>query len=210
VGAVFYAYVDDPVGGGGGMMHNENSNYGLVDSHDRPYAPCTRQVASANGRVYAWRRATAVPEPTITIATPRDFHREPVDRFFVQRNGRVIGDRYVRAFLRGREAGEDTQSAVFEMDFDRLSRFAACVYEVEKDAVLEFLLDGKRKATIPLRAGPGHGLFSIRMPEGMHSVYDREFGVTVPAGRHAVTVRNAGRGWIWLDAYRVRPAVRRR
>lgn len=201
VGSIFYAYVDDPPFGGGGMMKNENSNYGLVDIKDKPYAACVREVAKANKRAAAQHAQGREPSDTIVIATPRDYFREPVERFFIQRTGRVINNEHLRAYLRG---DQESQPAIFDVDFARPVKFIAAVYEVLGDAVLEFVLDGKKSTKFKLPAGPKKGNVQLLLPDGWHSMYDKECGVTIPAGPHTLTVRNAGGGWVWVDGYRVR------
>jgi hypothetical protein len=205
VGSVFYAYVDDPPTGGGGMMANENSNYGLVSVKDEPYRACVSQVARANAQVLRRRLAPDKAVSFINIATPKDFFREPVESFTIQNNGYVTDQRFVRAYLRASSAGLDSQSAEFKLDFDQPKRFTAWVYEVEQDARLEFLLDGKKRLEQRLPAGPGKGQFCLKMPEGWQSFYDKEYGISIPAGRHTLRVRNSGKGWIWLNAYRIYP-----
>jgi agarase len=202
VGVCFYSYVDDPAGGGGGIMGNENSNYGIVNKLDEPYAVFAKRIAKANARVYAWHREGKRPAEAITIAVPRDFQWQPVSDFFVQRNGKVEGQHHLRAFLRGKEAGVDHQSQTFRMDFAKPVRFSAWVYEVEDHPILEIVLDGGAITTFDLPSGDKLGLVSYRMPNGWHTVYDREYGIDVPAGEHTVTVVNRGTGWIWLNSYK--------
>ena len=205
VGAIYYAYVDDPPAGGGGIMNNENSNYGLVDIMDRPYRDMVSQVRKANQLAFQNHQVQLDESPVLVINAPKDFFREPEDRFFIQRNGRIINHQYVRAFLHAKGAGTDCQNPVFEMDFDHPVRFYAWVYEVELNAVLDFYLDGKKIASFKLPAGKNKGICAYRMEQGWHSVYDSEFGISIPAGYHTIMVKNSGspNSWIWLDSFRI-------
>jgi hypothetical protein len=206
VGASWYAYVDDPPEGGVDPMLSkfENSNYGLVDSTDRPYPHMAKAIERAHRAVVRQRLEGPTSTKDIVIVCPRDYHFAPRDRFFIQRNGRVDGQEMLRAFLLPKSAGIDCQRYTFEMDFARPVRFSAWVYQVEKGAKLVFVLDGRKKTVFDLPAGEGKGTIAKKMPTGWQSVYDREVGITVPAGPHAVTVDNQGQGFVWLNAYTVR------
>jgi hypothetical protein len=207
IGSVWYSYVDDPREGTKDNLlpqKTENSNYGLVSDLDEPYKDMIRHVVKSNKSVYKTRLADKKPDDDcITIICPKDFFREPFDRFFIQRNGRVKGQEYLRAFLKGEDMGIDSQPITFDMEFDTTVTFSAWGYQVEQNAILEFMIDGKEKTVFDLPAGPGKGIIAKQMPKGWQSVYDKEFSITIPAGRHSVQVRNAGKGWIWLNAYKV-------
>lgn len=210
VGAVWYAYVDDDAAGAVDPLLGklENSNYGLVDVRDRPYAAMLPAVRRANRQAQAWHRTGPMPTATRDILCPRDFHFQPRDRFVVQRHGVVLGQMELRAFLLGPDAGFDHQPAHFEFDEARPVTFIVWVYQTEGRPVLEARLDGRPAARWPLPAGAARGVLAKRMPSGWQTVYDRECAVRVPAGPHTLTIRNAGTGWLWLNAYRVRRGPR--
>jgi hypothetical protein len=182
---------------------NTLANYGMVNRFDKPYAPFIQKVRRANAKVYTWRLAGPKKPDEILITCPWDFVWEPVNTFFVQRTGNVINNEYIRAFLREPAAGDDCQDQIFSLDFPTRVRFTAWVYEVEKGGKLEFFIDGKKKKEYLLPAGKGRGKVSYAMPEGWHTIYDRPLGIDIPAAEHQVTVRNRGKGWIWLNDYRI-------
>jgi hypothetical protein len=166
-----------------------------------------RAVTRAHRAVIGQRLEGPKRSSDIVIVCPRDFHYEPRDRFFIQRSGRVEGQEMLRAFLQPPSAGLDHQPYTFEMDFDHAVRFSAWIYQVERHATLTFTLDGNRKTSFDLPAGPGKGILWKEMPTGWQSVYDRELGIRVPPGRHRVRVDNLGKGFVWLNAYTVRAAA---
>jgi len=203
VGSVFYAWVDDPPTGGGGMMANENSNYGLVTVRDEPYRRFVGKVAAANRRAARWHAGEAPRSRTVMIATPKDYHREPEAEFTVLTDGRVVNNEFLRAFLRGPDAGAEAQRPVFRLAFDRPVSFEILVYETNGKPNLEMLLDGRTARRVRFASGPRRGRFALRMHDGWHSYWHQRVGVRVPAGPHVLAVRNSGTGWIWLDGYRL-------
>ena len=205
VGSIFYAYVDDPATGGGGIMKNENSNYGIVNIHDQPYAPFVRHLLPAHRQVLAQHLQGELPTRTISIATPRDFHREPISRFFIQTNGLVTNHRYLRAFIQGPDAGRDSQPTTFDFDFPTPIHFIVKVYETENTPTLQFVLDGRLIKSVPLHAGPRKGKVSYAMPQGHHTIWDRPLTLRIPKGPHTLTLQCPTPGWLWLDGYEIHP-----
>jgi hypothetical protein len=109
--------------------------------------------------------------------------REPADVYQIPADGRVVSQESLRAMLGGQ------QSHTFATNWPRDGVFRVHVPEITErgDPVLEIALDGKIALTQAL-------------PKDKDTVYWRywqRWEIAVPAGEHAVTIRNAGSGGLW-------------
>ena len=96
----------------------------------------------------------------------------------------------------------------FELDMPAEGRFVINLGTVSSRARLQIRVDDRLQVDEPLGSGPsGQGPWksSVYFPQWQlwQSQYDRAFEVTVPAGKHVVTVSNADGDWLSLADGRV-------
>ena len=125
--------------------------------------------------------------------------------FPIDSNGQVENKDHIPSYLYGKLKLDMKQPPEFKINYQTDGRFAVHVDEVSDFGLLKIYLDGKLTLEKPLPLGDGEGEWEqstwkaeIKMYQG---VYNKSYGIDVPAGDHTIRVENDGRDWIKITMY---------
>jgi hypothetical protein len=143
----------------------------------------------------------------LTVPANFGWGRLPGEAVFTPRpNGKVEGGPLPQ-YLYSAGKADLRVNPRFTVVYGKPGRFSVRVQQVMGNNRLRILLDGRTALEQELPAGKGEGPWkqSEYQPEWdtYRATYDREFEIEVPAGRHAITVENAGGDWIQVSDYRL-------
>ena len=129
------------------------------------------------------------------------------NRYRFRRDGRIEGGPLAGA-VGNPHKKELFHALEFELDMPAEGRFAIDLAKVSARARLQIRVDDRLQVDAPLTAGPpGQGPWksSVHFPQWnlWQSQYDRPYEVTVPAGKHVVSVSNAEGDWLSISGGRV-------
>jgi hypothetical protein len=180
----------------------------------RPVACFVRQIDWAHARF----TPTADPVVTRGDTAPERFSdlefsmdtiwgKTAGDRYRFGRDGRIDGGP-IAGKIGGPHKKELFHTLAFELDMPAEGRFVVNLGTVSGRARLQIGVDDRLQVDEPLGTGPpGQGPWksSVYFPQWhlWQSQYDRAFEVTVPAGKHVVSVSNADGDWLSLADGRV-------
>lgn len=125
--------------------------------------------------------------------------------FHIDSNGQVENKDQIPSYIFGKSKAAMKQPPEFKIKYQKQGRFAVHVDEVSDFGLLKIYLDGKLALEKPLPLGDGQGEWEqstwkaeINMHQG---VYNKSYGIDVPAGDHTIRVDNDGRDWIKITMY---------
>ena len=103
--------------------------------------------------------------------------------------------------LEGREPGP----VVFHVDFPSRGEMIFFVETVSDTGILSISLDGKALKTFTLLTGPkGKGPWTASRTVGKGTFqcdYNKEYKVSIPAGKHDITIQNMGTDWLSISYF---------
>ncbi|MDZ7399114.1 MAG: DUF5060 domain-containing protein [candidate division KSB1 bacterium] len=125
--------------------------------------------------------------------------------FEIREDGGISDRDQIPAYLFGSSKPDMKQPIDFKITYKANGKFTVHVDEVSDFGLLKIYLDGKLALEQPLPLGPGEGQWErsewkpeINMFQG---VYDKPYGIEVPAGLHTIRVDNDGRDWIKIKHF---------
>ncbi|GBC98834.1 hypothetical protein HRbin17_01350 [bacterium HR17] len=198
----------------------------------RPIADFARLVG--NAWLQKWRplqftdpQVRETPDPPFgdfLFVPTLGWQRPTSDTFTLHRNGRVETDGATSVFLFSPSKPDLYRPPKFIVDFPQDGEMALRVNTVSSGALLIVRLDGKEVWRQPLPEGNEQvdeqgrryrmGSYRERRWDGQWQkwdyIYDREFLVPIPRGKHTVEVDNQGADWCTLSYLRFSPYRDRR
>jgi hypothetical protein len=150
---------------------------------------------------FRWTTAPTLKPEDLTIE-PEYQWDIPEDRFVVEHSGQVRGKVAVPSGLHGSNHAKRRRPITLVVDYRQPGKLIVHVNRVEALGILELRLDGKVALRQELPAGPGTGPWkSSRLVEGdgwksWQAVYDRDYAIDVPQGKHEIRLDNLGKDMI--------------
>jgi len=139
------------------------------------------------------------------IYPSKSWGKNTVAVFRIQPDGQVENKDQIPSYLYGKAKSDMKQPPTFKIKYRSTGRFSVHVDEVSDFGLLRIYLDGKPalEKTLPLGDGKGEWQESVWKKEYnlYQGVYNKSYGIDVPAGRHTIRVENNGRDWIKITRY---------
>ena len=200
--------------------------------HFRPVAEFVKWVGKA--WLQEWRplehtepTLEETPEPPfgdLLFSPSLGWQRPTGDTFLLHRSGRVEGEGATSTFLFSPSKPDLYRPPKFLVDFPADGHFALRVHTVSSGALLIVRMDGKEVWRQALPEGEERkdeqgrtyrqgGYKERRWDEQWRKwdyIYDREFLVPIPAGKHTLEVDNRGVDWCTITFFRLFPYRDRR
>jgi hypothetical protein len=143
----------------------------------------------------------------VTIQAQGPFAGGSVSEFTVAPDGGVNDPAQVPSFLHAPGRPEPHVDPVFHVDCPAPSSFAVHVHSVSPDARLDIYLDGRLALSqeLPAQNVPGKVCTFSEQWQLWQCLYNEEFAIPVPAGRHTIRLANGkpGFSWIRIAGYRL-------
>jgi len=143
----------------------------------------------------------------VTLQSAGPFSGATVSKFVITRDGAVNDPKQVPQTLLARGRKEPRTVPEFEVDYPQAGKFVIHVNSVSPDARLEVYVDGTLALTkeLPAQNVPGRACVFDTHWKVWRCIYDEDFAVDVPPGRHTIRIENAHEGgsWIRIDGYRL-------
>ncbi len=150
--------------------------------------------------------AVAPSHDSLLIFPAIGWTKSLVSCFEISHDGTISDRDQVPAYLFGNSKPEMKQPVDFKITYKSNGSFSVHVDEVSDFGLLKIYLDGKLalEQSLPLGSGDGPWERSEWKPEinMFQGVYNRAYGIDVPAGEHTIRVDNDGRDWIRIKTYR--------
>ncbi|HCN09984.1 MAG TPA: hypothetical protein DIT01_18820 [Lentisphaeria bacterium] len=139
----------------------------------------------------------------VVILPSTKWARPALSEFMVNDSGMVTNDTEILEYLHGTDNETLRNPPVFKVDCARPFRFVVSVGRVSRSGKLHIWIDDELKVERDLPAGKGHGkAWSFQGKWNIwQSLYDEDFVVEIPAGRHKIRVANGGLDWIRVKRY---------
>ncbi len=122
--------------------------------------------------------------------------------FTVLDNGELDGVGQPNRFLHGEKEKDKRINHIFHVDYPNDGKFIIRIGTVSQGAHLHVFLDGEQVAAKRFFAGPGDGPWArslyLRKWEVYQCVYDKDFAIEVPKGKHTITLYNTGKDWLGI------------
>ncbi len=145
-------------------------------------------------------------QATYVLSPSKSWGKNTVAHFNVDVNGEMNNSDQVPSYLFGKSKSEMKQPPEFKIDYRFDGRFVVHVDDVSDSGHLQIYLDGALALEKPLPLGTGDGEWEqsvwkeeIKMYQG---AYNKDYGIDVPAGSHAIRVENSGTDWIKITQYK--------
>ena len=165
-----------------------------VDFPRESFRPCRVTVAPAK---QCARRQSV-------LSANLEWYRPPQNDLTIDAEGRLAAEAGLSGSLTARGKRNQSSSRRFHVDFPTTSTFSLYVEAVYRDALLEMRLDDHVIRTVPLPAENAHGRrnFYNERSKLWKCIYNEIYCVTVPPGRHTVSLENivTNTGWIKAPA----------
>lgn len=159
---------------------------------------------------YRWQPNVVAPMKTpendrLLIFPTMDWGKCPDTQLVIDSRGHVEGGKAVPFYLYNKGKEELRSPVEFTVTYARPGRFQVRVVEVSYAGLLRIYLDGRLSLSKPLPLAAGKGEWqSVEWKEEwkrFQGVYNRTYGIDVPAGRHTIRVDNAGTDWLTISRY---------
>lgn len=142
-----------------------------------------------------------------TIYPTKSWGINKISSFQITADGQVANNNdQIPSYLYGKTKSEMKEPPEFKINYQSDGRFFVHVDEVSDFGLLKIYLDGKLALEKPLPLGKGKGEWEksgwkeeINLFQG---VYNKSYGIDVPAGDHTIRIENDGRDWIKIAAYK--------
>jgi hypothetical protein len=127
-------------------------------------------------------------------------------RFVAERDGTVRGKATVSECLHGSNHAKLRKPLVFVVDYPQPGKFMVHVHRVQVLGILEIRRDGEVVLHKELPVGPEPGTWKTShiVESGLwkwrEALYDQDFAIDVPAGKHEIRLDNLGKDAILLGA----------
>jgi hypothetical protein len=143
----------------------------------------------------------------VTLQSAGPFSGATVSKFVIGRDGAVNDPKQVPQTLLARGRKEPRTVPEFEVNYPQAGKFLIHVNSVSPDARLEVYVDGRlalRKELPAQNVADKASVFDTQW-QVWRCVYDEDFGVDVPPGKHTIRIENAHEAgsWIRIDGYRL-------
>jgi len=140
-----------------------------------------------------------------SIYPAKSWGKNTISTFQISADGSVENNDQIPAYLYGKSKLDMKQPPQFKINYRSDGRFLVYVDEVSDFGLLKIYLNGKLALEKSLPLGDGHGEWEksvwkdeIKMYQG---VYNKKYGIDVPAGDHTIGVENDGQDWIKVKIY---------
>lgn len=144
------------------------------------------------------------PDTRDAVITPLQKWGKPeVYEFTLQEDGALTEGR-PQALLHGTGHKDIATPVVFTADYPQPGQFVISVTRVSNSGLLRVWVDGQQVKEWDLPCAEGLGKSSVWREQWKlwETVYDQDFTVDIPAGRHQIKVENFGKDWVSVGAYR--------
>ena len=138
--------------------------------------------------------------PSVALPATGPFSDGQVSEFTVGRDGAVNDPGQVPSHLLAPGRPEPHVRPTFHVDYPVAGQFVVRVDSVSPDARLDVYVDDELVLQQELPAQAASGVTSVfeERWQVWRGIYDREFAVPVPAGRHAIRLENGKPGASWI------------
>ncbi len=127
------------------------------------------------------------------------------DVLIIRNDGFIENESDLPSFLYGTQKADMGGTVRFQLDYQADGEFGVHVQNVSDIGLLQIFLDDRLILTKPLPLGPGAGEWekSEWNDEWLiyQGIYNRQYRIPVPRGKHIIRVENAGSDWIEIGRY---------
>ncbi len=145
------------------------------------------------------------PEIRDAVITPMSRWGKPAtNEFVVLPDGTVADERRPQELLQGLGHEDIKNPPTFIVDYPADGQFTIGVGTVSNSGLLRVWVDGEQKLEVDLPCGEGLEKGSTWREQWKlwETVYNKDFAVDIPAGRHEIRVENFGKDWVRVKRYR--------
>lgn len=139
----------------------------------------------------------------VTILPKDKWGKIAITEFTVQNNGDLAGAGMPVKYLHGNLKKDMKDDHVFHVDYSKEGEFILRIGTVSQGGDLHVFLDGKEIAHKNFPAGKGKGPWKRSMHLKKYNVYqcvyEEDFKVTIPKGKHTIRLSNTGKDWIGIE-----------
>jgi len=125
--------------------------------------------------------------------------------FHVSPNGMIENKEHIPSFLFGERKSEFRNPPTFNINYKNGGRFIIHVNHVSMNGLLKIYVDDTLVLEKPLPLGPGEGEWEwseLRDEWDIYQgLYNKEYGIDIPAGAHQIRIENDGDDWIEIIKY---------
>lgn len=123
--------------------------------------------------------------------------------FTLQEDGTVAEGRQPQQLLQGLGHQDLQAPVIFKVTYPQAGQFIMHVGRVSNSGLLRVAVDGQQVKEFDLPTGDKLGKSSVYREQWKlwETVYDQDFAIDIPAGKHEIKVENAGKDWVSMDRY---------
>ncbi|MBT3270190.1 DUF5060 domain-containing protein [Candidatus Poribacteria bacterium] len=147
--------------------------------------------------------APAIPARDVVIGPSRRWGRASQSEYVIQADGSVQGDPVISDLLHGDAHTDLRNPPTFVVDYPAPGEFIVRVGRVSAHGDLTIRVGDEVALQRAFPCGEGLGKQSEHRPQWdlWESKYDEDVRVSLPAGRHRISVENTGRDWMQITRY---------
>jgi hypothetical protein len=125
------------------------------------------------------------------------------NEFTLQPDGTFSADRKPLQLLQGQGHTDLQNPPTFVVNYPQPGKFILHVDDVSNSGLVKVMLDGIKVAEYDLPCGEGLGVRSEYRQQWnlWETVYDKDFSLDIPAGKHRIQVTNEGKDWVRVTSY---------
>ena len=139
----------------------------------------------------------------VTIKTEDKWCRVDDNEYTILNDGTIEDFCTPNKYLHGESKRDIRKKHIFKVDYPESGNFIVRVGTVSQGAVLNIFLDGRKILSEDLTTGPGKGPWKRSMYQKKwdiyQCVYNSDFEIKVPKGKHTVELYNSGEDWLSVE-----------